>query len=612
VVTNSIATDLEHNAAGLTTGGTDFVAAVTTEAFEVSTITMTQADATGQSFNFDNGVTVAYVDTDSNGVITIFEQAEQLAADITANSTDYVVTSTNFSLGQVVVTATAALTGADLTGSTGAVGGVNGVVQVSAGTAPDLNDGGDVAGLTNSTVAATPEVDAVQTLEITKGADRDGSVTVTTDGADGSTYTIAVTTGNARDAAVEIAAALAATAEFATATVGAGDSIITLTWAPGFGAEGAVVLVDGATITTTGTVVETTKGLDAANATATTDVLGLDTTKAIWTANNPASTSNEVDQLDVVNVDTFEGIKGQLRIEFTPEMVNSVEAGGITTAWVDIDYDADSMTTSALDIRQAIKEAIASDTILSHLLLGKDGPNDTVLIQSLIDGLMDEGDLTISFQAQAVTAAEDLAAEAADNDQGDAGTADGAAFDATSAAAAYNAVLAESDSSIDFRGAQATQTESDDTVDAGAGNDVVVLSTSAFAEETVVFTGSFDTTTVVYFDDVAGGGQDLLDFTSYLDGSDAADDGDTVADVPVTVDTTVGTTAVNQVSIISEAAFVGATDTALVGLYLVVSATDEHVATVYQSTNVGTALGTIDLVDVEIVGLTTADFAQFA
>ena len=618
LITGGIATDLTHTGGAEQTTGVDAVASSTSQAFEVSTITMTDPDAATKSFSFDGGAVVAYTDTDSNGVITIYEQAEQLAAEITANSTDYTVTSTNFSLGKVVVTATAAITGDDLQG-TSAVGSVDDFVDVTAGSAPNLADAGDVAGATAVITPASAEVVEVQTLTITKGADRAGSVTVSTDG---NNYTVAVSAGNARDAALEIAAALQATAEFSTATVGAGDSIITLTWAAGFGAEGNVTLVDGALIAAT-TVVETTKGRDLASGNAATDILALDTTKAIWTGNNPAATSNQVDLLDVVNTNTFEGIKGQLRVEFTPEMVNSAEAGGLTTAWVDIDYDVDSMTTSALDIRQAIKEAIASDTELSKLLLAKDGPVDTFVIQSLIDGLMDEGDLTIAFQATAVTAAEDIAADQADNDQGDAGTVDGAAFDATSAAAAYSLVLAEDDTGLDFQGAQATQTQSDDSVDAGAGTDVVVLSTSAFAEETVVFTGDFDRTTVVYFDDNA---DDLLDFTSYLDNTDAVDDGDTVADTAITADNTVAMTA-NNISIVTSAVFgvAGAnavrvaTTEAVAGLYLVIDSTDEHVASVYTASSAANAtavlttlVGVMDLTDVEISGLTTADFAQFA
>jgi len=66
----------------------------------------------------------------------------------------------------------------------------------------------------------------------------------------------------------------------------------------------------------------------------------------------------------------------------------------------------------------------------------------------------------------------------------------------------------------------------------------------------------------------------------------------------------------NNISIISTTAFATATGSG--GLFLVISATDEHVATVYTGTTAGSAVGTIDLVDVEIVGLTTADFAQFA
>jgi len=267
-VTENIVTDATFAASVETAAGVDAQAAVTTN--EVSTITMTDPDATARSFSFDNGAPVLFVDTDSNGTVTIYEQAEQISAWITANSANYTVTSTNFSLGQIVVTATAAVNAGALIGTTG-VGAAAGALDVTAGTAPDLNDITDIAGV--NTIAAAESVET-QTLTVTKGADQNGTITVTTEN---NTYDIPVTTGNAADVANEVAAWLTAnaTAEFASATVTPASSDVVLVWAAGFGAEGAVTVADGAVKVAT-VAATTTEGVLAAaalNATTNGDIL---------------------------------------------------------------------------------------------------------------------------------------------------------------------------------------------------------------------------------------------------------------------------------------------------------------------------------------------------
>jgi hypothetical protein len=69
---------------------------------------------------------------------------------------------------------------------------------------------------------------------------------------------------------------------------------------------------------------------------------------------------------------------------------------------------------------------------------------------------------------------------------------------------------------IDITGANSTFA-SDNTITAGAGNDVIVLGTGTNSEETIVFSGSFGTDTVVNFlAGAAAAGVDQIDFTSYL------------------------------------------------------------------------------------------------
>lgn len=61
----------------------------------------------------------------------------------------------------------------------------------------------------------------------------------------------------------------------------------------------------------------------------------------------------------------------------------------------------------------------------------------------------------------------------------------------------------------------ASAVATDNTVTAGAGDDVIVLSTSTQSNDTLVFSGTFDNDTVVNFVD-AGAGADTINFRAYL------------------------------------------------------------------------------------------------
>jgi hypothetical protein len=70
-------------------------------------------------------------------------------------------------------------------------------------------------------------------------------------------------------------------------------------------------------------------------------------------------------------------------------------------------------------------------------------------------------------------------------------------------------------------GTVSTANNDGNVVDAGAGSDVVVLSTEANSNEIVTFNGNFGTVTIFNFDEGTNGagqtaGQDVLDFSSYL------------------------------------------------------------------------------------------------
>jgi hypothetical protein len=144
-----------------------------------------------------------------------------------------------------------------------------------------------------------------------------------------------------------------------------------------------------------------------------------------------------------------------------------------------VTIDSTNYKTTDLQINQAIKLAINSDAVLSKLLKATDGPANTLVVTSLIDGGRVDGDLAVAVvkpAAGTLTAAEITAAGAAYgvNAPTDAlvlGQMDDATMDA--AGGDYSAKLANASAGADSD--QAT----DSTHNLGAGNDVLTLSTNS-------------------------------------------------------------------------------------------------------------------------------------
>lgn len=76
-------------------------------------------------------------------------------------------------------------------------------------------------------------------------------------------------------------------------------------------------------------------------------------------------------------------------------------------------------------------------------------------------------------------------------------------------------VGAESTATADLTGTASTADNSGNVIDAGANDDLIVLSTEANSDETIVFEGNFGNDTIVNFT-ATGAGQDALDFSAYL------------------------------------------------------------------------------------------------
>ena len=184
-----------------------------------------------------------------------------------------------------------------------------------------------------------------------------------------------------------------------------------------------------------------------------------------------------------------------------------------------------------LEINQAIKLAINNNATLKMLLVAEDGPANTLVVKSLVDGAMVLGDLAVSLVAP--TAASITAGEAAQAAKwwGNAAVTDGA-----SALTAINTQITnfgtkgdyltkfgQTAPATDITGAD-SQHISDNTITGGLGDDILVLGTGENSNDTLVYVaGQFGNDKIVNF--VAGAapalpadpnGTDKLDFTSWL------------------------------------------------------------------------------------------------
>ncbi|MCC7100626.1 MAG: hypothetical protein IT500_13655, partial [Rubrivivax sp.] len=288
--------------------------------------------------------------------------------------------------------------------------------------------------------------------------------------------------------------------------------------------------------------------------------------------------------------------------------------------------------TSDLQVNQGIKDAINNHAVLSKLIVANDGPGNTLVITSLIDGQMSLDNLAIELKLPPVTALSTadvaaaapiygLAAGATAADVLTAMTAAKTAFDTKGDYVDQFAETGALNGNVNVRGAAST-TPSDNTINGGTGNDVIVLGTTVStttppdamlsSTDTVVFTPDFGNDTVVHFraGDLAAGG-DVLNFSA-LGGS-------------------VLSTAFNvnkSINVANEVAATNGTAALVAGLYTDSATAQTHVyVAVDTATNIGkvyavvdaagtgsgsvsaTLAGTIDLADTLWADLTAVNFA---
>lgn len=187
-----------------------------------------------------------------------------------------------------------------------------------------------------------------------------------------------------------------------------------------------------------------------------------------------------------------------------------------------------------LDINQAIKQAIKDSPTLSKLLSVEDGPSNTLVITSLIDGAVADAD-ALGFTLVApttLTPAEITQLTAWYGAASNAATIEGVVNGFNTAAGladTYVKALALS-GTVGAAGPAITGTASDhvadNTITGGLGNDVLVLGTGANSNDTLKYAaGQFGNDKIVNFtvgDAAVVLNADKLDFTSWLNNTTKA------------------------------------------------------------------------------------------
>lgn len=255
-------------------------------------------------------------------------------------------------------------------------------------------------------------------------------------------------------------------------------------------------------------------------------------------------------------------------------------------------------------INQAIKDAINNDPVLNKLLKAYDGPTTSLVIESLVDGANVASDLKITaWNSNVYTATDTQVLSAYHNFThnslaviGDVSTAIAANITAINL---RDGMVNDATPAPQFHAGTNSAFTTDNIIDLGAGQDVLVLSTSPAANEVVKFTAASGVNaTVVNFstgavDNTDGG--DQLDFTAYLT-SKISSSGSTASQARVATSLNGDPTVeVNSVTILDSITFTGAKTFA--GL------TGDNFKAAINSTNTGTA-------DYANIGAATLDAAN--
>ena len=520
-----------------------------------STLTVTDGGGTTDS--------VTLADTDGNGVVGTVEFAQQVAGE---SFTDYVVTGSNETLGEVYLEAKVA-------GATSPTVVASGGGVTTPGTGTD-NDGNTIsAGIGLDAVGFSAGTAEVQTIEVTNGADQSGTVTMGIDvDADGTvdadeSFTFNLTPGNRGEVAAQLATQIDALDGVSAAQGAAGTTIddVIITWdlktAADENADQAAAdttFVDGAI--RSAAVVETTKGLVSAAG-----------TPATWSVNDE---DGRPDTPDTGNDDGTTELLFGARLTVTYSGATTSGASGVIAGAAiatsngyesSVTVDTENSVGNHLNINAAITEAIEEDRVLDDLLSVAEGGLHSLAIESKIDGEFNEPDLAITMTAATfanLSTGQQSAIRAALRELD--GDSDATYTDAQVQARMDDAVatyatggsldsleMATSNGTTLLAGSAST-TENNSSIDLGTGVDVLVLSTGPNSNNTLVYTGTENgKDTVVNFTET-GSAADFIDFSAYLDGETSVSGSSVTAVQPDPVLNTDTVADLNEVTIIND------------------------------------------------------------
>jgi len=238
--------------------------------------------------------------------------------------------------------------------------------------------------------------------------------------------------------------------------------------------------------------------------------------KAVWVL-NATPTGNVLNDIQSSANDSYQLYKTKVAVSFK---------GFEATADI---ADIRGIATD-LEINQAIKKAINDNPTLNKLLVAEDGPANTLVITSLIDGTVADADaLGFTLVAPATLSTGEA-------------TQLSAWYGTTATAATIQAVVDGFNTPVGvdpyikalaLDGAGGTPLDgspsghtADNTITGGLGNDVLVLGTGALSNDTLVYAaGQFGNDKIVNFTvgiPTDANNADLLDFTSWLNNTTKA------------------------------------------------------------------------------------------
>jgi hypothetical protein len=196
-----------------------------------------------------------------------------------------------------------------------------------------------------------------------------------------------------------------------------------------------------------------------------------------------------------------------------------------------VDITTSSNLGGQAQVNQAIKDAINNDAVLSKLLKATDGPANTLVITSIVDGEVLSTDLAIDIAGPTALSTSELSSlnttyKDVLNDSTAANLTSAQMIDyigknVTTLDTANSVMVLGTDGTNTLVGSTSTSA-SDNTITLGSGDDVAVLGTDANSNDTLVFSGSFGNDTIFNFVDDASAAGDNLNFTSYLGGVTSA------------------------------------------------------------------------------------------